>query len=97
VGCGVETVEATIAPARQLRLSVVPNPVVNYAVFSWGSDQLVSSVKIYDTNGRLVEEVESSPGGCARWMRATDLPSGVYFARVIAGGSSWVNKFALSR
>jgi hypothetical protein len=96
VGCDASAVVPASAPVPQFLLRVLPNPVADRALFAWGANQNTSSLRIYDANGRLIEELKSIRGR-THWVPARDLPNGVYFARVVAGGSSSVKKFVISR
>ncbi len=72
------------------------NPVTTFA-FSLPTESDVS-IKLYDVTGRVVRTLideEMEPGFHQTVLHATGLPSGVYFARMVAGRFSETRKITL--
>ncbi|HEY7574820.1 MAG TPA: FlgD immunoglobulin-like domain containing protein, partial [Thermoanaerobaculia bacterium] len=91
-GCGVG-VPSTEAPAAQLRLQVVPNPIVTGGKIEWTSaSQAPMSLHLYDAAGRLVATRDLGTVIAGRHQLAWEeafagkkLGSGVYFLRWESG------------
>ncbi|NNE43682.1 MAG: T9SS type A sorting domain-containing protein, partial [Gemmatimonadetes bacterium] len=89
---GVVSADVTVDGARNLMLdSPSPNPVSNRTLLRYAAKSNAPvSLKIYDVNGRLVSDLEdfSQGDGIIRttpWF-TDDVPTGVYFAVLKAGG-----------
>ncbi len=80
VGCGVAGVDAEEAPSADLRLTVIPNPVRGAARFELGPVTPAAILRIFDSQGRLVDQVIGQDGHW-EWMPGSAVPAGVYFAR----------------
>jgi serine protease len=79
VGCGVTDV-ADEAPSASLKLTVVPNPVRGAARFEAGPWAPFTALRIFDSQGRLVEQL-TRHDGYWEWAPGDAVPAGVYFAR----------------
>jgi parallel beta-helix repeat protein/predicted outer membrane repeat protein len=80
VGCGVAEVAPEEAPSADLNLMVMPNPVRGTARFEYGSIAPLVKLTIFDSQGRLVEELLRQDGAW-QWTPGPSIPAGVYFAR----------------
>jgi hypothetical protein len=81
VGCGIADVALPEeAPSADLKLVVIPNPVRGVARFELESAGSLSKLRIFDSQGRLIEQL-SSQDGRWQWTPAPSVPAGVYFAR----------------
>ena len=89
VGCGVADVATEEAPSAELRLTVMPNPVRGVARFEFGSGSPLTTLSIFDSQGRLIEQL-SKQDGHWRWTPGSAVPAGVYFAmpEPAAGGAA---------
>jgi predicted outer membrane repeat protein len=76
VGCGVTDVPDE-APSASLKLTVIPNPVRGVARFELRRAVPVSTLNIFDSQGRLVEQL-SGKDGHWEWTPGS-LPAGIYF------------------
>ena len=72
------------------------NPIVNLSYSIPVSNQIL--VNVYDTRGRLVSELENSfqhAGSYNLIWDASDISSGIYFAKYIVGEQSYTQKLSL--
>jgi hypothetical protein len=83
VACGLTDV-ADEAPSASLRLTVVPNPVRGFARFEAGPAAPFTTLRIFDSQGRLVEQLRRQ-GEHWEWAPGSAAPTGIYFA-VLEGG-----------
>jgi hypothetical protein len=69
------------------KLVVFPNPVRGVARFELGPIATAMTLSIFDSQGRLVEQLLRQ-GGHWEWMPGSKVPAGVYFAKAneMAGG-----------
>ena len=79
VGCGVADVDVEEASSAALRLTVIPNPVRGMARFELGPGALLTTLRIFDSQGRLIEQL-SGQDGAWEWKPGSAVPAGVYFA-----------------
>jgi hypothetical protein len=86
VACGVTDV-ADEAPGVSLKLTVIPNPVRGTARFELGPVGSEATLKIFDSQGRLVEQLQRQDGHW-EWSPKHVVPAGVYFARPEAGSAT---------
>lgn len=91
---GVDQTE--VPPATGFVLSVHPNPVRSFAEFKargiLGAE--AEGLEIYDADGRLVDVLRLRAGS-VKWVLPSNIPGGVYFARVRGEGKAL--KFAVIR
>ena len=80
VGCGIVGLPSADAPIAGLRLTVIPNPFRGMARFELGSIAQGRALNIFDTQGRLVEQLQRQDGHWS-WTPGSAVPAGVYFAR----------------
>jgi hypothetical protein len=78
-----------------------PNPAPGVAVMDYVLPRAVHvSIRLYDASGKLakilVDEVQSA-GGKSALIDGADLPSGVYFVRLVAGEDRAVRKLVLRK
>jgi hypothetical protein len=85
VGCGVIGVPVSDAPAADKRLTINPNPVRGVARFEVGQMAPFTTLSIFDSQGRLVEQLMGKEGHW-EWAPGASVPAGVYFA--VPGASS---------
>jgi len=78
VACGVTDV-ADSPLAVDLRLTVTPNPVRGIARFEAGHAAPFSQLSIFDSQGRVVEQL-TGENGHWEWTPGSAVPAGVYFA-----------------
>jgi hypothetical protein len=83
VGCGVTDVLDS-PPVDVQRLTVIPNPVRGIARFDLGPAVSVGTLHIFDSQGRLVEQLIGQEGRW-EWTPGSSVPAGVYFAVPGAG------------
>jgi hypothetical protein len=95
VECGVTDV-ADGSPAVALKLTVIPNPVRGTARFELGPVTPYTTLNIFDSQGRLVEQLSRHDGHWS-WTPGTVVPAGVYFARLEAGDGAASVKFLYLR
>ena len=98
---------AELAPAFEFGVSVRPNPSVGTASISYTIDrQAAVSVDVYDVRGRNLRRLaagdrETAGAHVLEWdgrdAAGRDVPSGVYFVRVTAGGRERAKKITLLR
>jgi len=103
---GVSEVGDTVLPARMSLSGAVPNPFnpMTHVTFSLPEAGEVS-LRIYDVSGRLVRDLVSGPRSAGlhreRWdgrdQAGLDAASGVYFARLFAGGDTQMKSMLLLR
>jgi hypothetical protein len=67
-----------------IKLRVIPNPVRSAARFELGAITPGAMLSIFDSQGRLVEQLSSKEGHW-EWAPGVMVPAGVYFARPEAG------------
>jgi hypothetical protein len=84
VGCGLTGVPSVDAPIAGLRLTVIPNPMRGVARFEIGSGAGYGALRIFDSQGRLVEQLMGQEGRW-EWTPGSSVPAGVYFAVPGAG------------
>ncbi len=94
-GLGVESTEPVLGNS----ILISPNPMTSQGVVSF---QLTESgraiITVYDISGRSVATVldsEMSAGNHSVNLNTSAMGSGVYFARVLSGGSSTVGRFVV--
>jgi predicted outer membrane repeat protein len=95
VGCGVADVGEE-SPSTDLRLSVIPNPVRGVARFDLSSTVPLTTLNIFDSQGRLIEQL-SSQDGQWQWTPGSLVPTGIYFARPEVAGATEAVKFLYLR
>ena len=103
---GVSAVGETVLPARMSLSGAVPNPFnpMTHVTFSLPEAGEVS-LRVYDVSGRLVRDLVSGPRSAGlhreRWdgrdQAGLDAASGVYFARLSAGGHTQMKSMLLLR
>ena len=82
----------------QVRIQLFPNPVIDYVQIQWadawlGQDDEKRMIDIIDQTGRLITQLQIESTNVVRYA-VGDLPSGVYFARVVdARGAVQVERF----
>jgi hypothetical protein len=84
VVCGVVDVADSPSIANQ-QLAVIPNPVRGAARFELGPSASFRILNIFDSQGRLVEQL-SRQDGHWEWTPGAGVSAGVYFARPEASG-----------
>jgi len=77
VACGVTDV-ADSPPVADVRLTVSPNPVRGSARFEVGPGVTLRELGIFDSQGRLVEQLSGADGNWEWTPRS--VPAGIYFA-----------------
>lgn len=94
--CGSAEIEGSISSARELGLTITPNPVRAGDAFSIDGDIKTASLEIFGVDGRLVWTL-NRPYNQWRWMVSTapSWPKGVYFVRVRGVGGSEVAKVSI--
>jgi hypothetical protein len=75
---------------------VIPNPVRGTARFELGSLTQGAALNVFDSQGRLVEEIQEQDGNWT-WTPDPSFPAGVYFARSEAGPVEATVKFLYLR
>jgi hypothetical protein len=93
--------ENSVLPDQILLLQNHPNPfnartIVSYSIPA----RAATTLEVFDLLGRKVETLvnrEQSPGWHKVIWNAGDLPTGVYFYRLLAGGHSLTDKMILLR
>jgi hypothetical protein len=65
--------------AIKMRLTVMPNPVRGSARFEMGNPPRAATLDIFDSQGRLIEQLISQEGHW-EWAPGSSVPAGVYFA-----------------
>jgi hypothetical protein len=93
--CGITDV-ADSPPVIDQRLTVIPNPVRGTARFELGSLTQGAALNVFDSQGRLVEEIQEQDGNWT-WTPDPSFPAGVYFARSEAGPVEATVKFLYLR
>jgi hypothetical protein len=79
VTCGV--IDVADSPlVADLGLTVIPNPVSGSARFELGPVPPATTLNIFDSQGRLVEQLMPQAGHWS-WTPSSSVPAGVYFAR----------------
>lgn len=74
-------------------LKLFPNPADDLVNISFNRDVIINNIEVFDISGRQVNtSVFSSPGQQAVVM-VNQLPSGVYFIKITAGGKMYTSKF----
>jgi hypothetical protein len=58
---------------------------INFRYYGKTNISSGSFIKLYDTKGRFVEKVHIPPNGIASWKPTSDIPSGMYLARIVKG------------
>lgn len=71
----------SVQETTDIVLSVYPNPVSDFVNIK--SDELITSVQIFDVMGKLVKEEKDA--NMALIINVSDLPNGTYFVKVFAG------------
>ena len=96
---GVQTQKVNLPTAMQL--SAYPNPFNPVTTLRYTIDSPCEvSLKVYNAAGTEIRELVNTselPGMHRVQMNASDLPSGVYMARLAAGGRTAVTKLLLTR
>ncbi|MBC7776209.1 MAG: T9SS type A sorting domain-containing protein [Phycisphaerae bacterium] len=84
-------VNAKNVPAETLKFDVLPNPANDRTVIQFNSDRTqTSNVEVYDMFGQVVRQtakVTIGQGTGTVQMNTSDLPNGMYFARLNLGNA----------
>ena len=84
---------------RESALAVYPNPFNPATSITYSLDRAGTvSLRVYDVSGRLVDVVidsEHRPAGSHRVHYEPDLSTGIYFVRLVSGGSQHVARIVL--
>ncbi|MDF1699250.1 MAG: T9SS type A sorting domain-containing protein [Saprospiraceae bacterium] len=85
------TPETSIAEliAKEKKVEVFPNPVMNTLRVDIGSETIISKVSIWDTNGRMV----SLWNNLGKNIDVSQLESGVYFMKFSDGRDWYTSRF----
>lgn len=94
---GTATSVEEIVPYENSFASVYPNPSNDYAFITLdNSINGTAQLFLYDLKGRVVKEASTRMTAAKRyeWMfTVSDLPSGIYHARITCGDKQWLTKF----
>jgi len=92
-------IDEEVTPAKTMALTVAPNPFNATASLQFALSQSTNvEIRLYDICGRLAGSYMPGvlqPGGHNFLLRAEDLPSGLYIARLITDYSTEICKLTL--
>jgi len=84
---------------QALALSAYPNPFNPTTMIAFDLPRAArASLSVYDLNGRLVQTLFDEPRTAGHGeiaFNGANLPSGIYFARFVAGDFAWTQKLVL--
>lgn len=73
-------------------IQIFPNPALDYIIVSLEEDN-INSIRIYDINGRIIQEITSRAFDAEYKISLDNMNSGTYFLEINSGDKKGVKKF----
>ncbi len=74
----LDVITGTNSPLEQ-SLRIQPNPAQDRAQVSWDNNVVVSRIRVFDTAGNLMFEMQPAPGAAQATVEMVAWPGGIYF------------------
>lgn len=78
-------------------IKVSPNPANNFLQIDLDAIEQISSIQLYNSNGNLIRNIEITEQNNSIKINISDLSSGMYYAKVIAGNLVKTKKFIVQK
>jgi hypothetical protein len=78
-------------------IKVSPNPANNFLQIDLDALEQISSIQLFNANGNLIRNIEMTEQNNSIKINISDLSSGLYYAKVIAGKLVKTKKFVVQK